>query len=349
MKKKLRLIHIVILTLAVIALFLGGVFLVYLNEKSAKPEITYFDELESSVIVVMGEYPEKPRSVSVRIFQLVLLAFGVLLFGTVVGKISAIFVTHALKKGLKMKKFQDHIIICNWNSNAESVIRQLVDSNIDKNLQVVVIASESIENENLFEEFDNLHIVQRDPTQHQTLLELNAHKARSMILLADMKSENPDDKNALIALAVKHLEEDKKIDVHVVAELIKMERKRHLMEAGVDEVVCSVGFTSGIIAQSALFKNMSEVYQRLLSYSDDTNEIYFIPAGKYPAEFLGQDFIALSRMINERRLEWQENPVLLLGIKHKEQILLNPRQENFSALGKDDSLIVMALNNIAEI
>ena len=349
MKRKLHISHLSILILVVIALFLVAVFIVYKQEKALSPELTYFEELENSMIVVMGEYPDKPRSVSARIFQLVLLGFGVLLLGTVVGKISSIFVTHALKTGRKMKKYNDHIIICNWNENAESVIRQLINSNLGTSLDILVLSPELIAEESLFEEFENLYFSQRDPTQHQTLLELNAHKARSIILLADMQSESPDDKNALIALAVKHLEKDKNIDVHVVAELVNLDRKRHLLEAGVDEVVCSMGFTSGIIAQSALYKNMSEVYQRLLSYSDETNEIYFIAPGKYPVEFIGKDFPALSKMLNERRQSNLDNPALLLGVKHQNEIILNPKKDNFSALEKEDSLIVMAFSHIEQI
>jgi voltage-gated potassium channel len=349
MKIKLRVSHILLLIAVVISLFLGGVFLVYLQERSVRPEIDFFDVLENAVIVIMGEYPDKPRSAVARIFQLFLLILGALLFGTVIGKISSLFVAHTLKKRRKMKKYHNHIIICNWNKNAESIIRQLIGSHLDTKLDVLVISPELIEDDALFEEFENLHFTQRDPTQHNTLLELNAHKAKSIILLADMSSESPDDKNALIALAIKHLEKDKNIDVHVVAELVKFERKRHLMEAGVDEVVCSMGFTAGIIAQSALFKNMSEVYERLLSYSTETNEIYFIQPHQYPAEFVGKNFFALSTMINERRKDNDENPVLLLGIKHKGEIILNPKKDNFSQLDKDDSLIVMAFSNIEKI
>lgn len=349
MKRKVRLLHVTALILVVFLIFLGGVFLVYQQERDVTPDQTYFDELEDCVIVVMGEYPDKPRSVSARIFQLVLLAFGVLLFGTVVGKISSIFVAHALIKGRKMKKFNDHIIVCNWNENAESVIRQLIDSNLGTGLDIVVMSPEPVDDEGFIEELPNVYFAQKDPMQHHALMELNAHHARSVILLADMKTASPDDKNALIALAVKHLEEDKKIDVHVVAELVNLDRKRHLLEAGVDEVVCSMGFTAGIIAQSALFKKMSEVYERLLSYSGETNEIYFLPPGHYPADFFGKDFQTLSRMVNERRPDNDENPFLLLGVKHDNKIILNPKREMFAGLDKGDSLIMMAFSHIEQI
>lgn len=349
MKKKLRLHHLIFIILAVICLYLFGIFIIYLQEKDVSPEVTYFDELENSVIVVMGEYPDKPRSITARILHLILLAFGVLLFGTVVAKISSVFVTHALNTRRKMKKFKDHIIVCNWNDNAENVIRQLIDSNLGSGLDIVVMSPEPVEDEGFIEDFDNVYFAQRDPTQHSALLELNAHHARCVILMADLKCPSPDDKNALIALAVKHLEEDKKIDVHVVAELVNMDRKRHLLEAGVDEVVCSMGFTAGVIAQSALFKKMSEVYERLLSYSGETNEIYFIPPGKYPADFIGKDFQTLNKMVNERRPANDENPFLLLGVKQDEQIKLNPKKENFDGLEKDDSLIVMAFSHVEQI
>ncbi|MEA1911183.1 MAG: NAD-binding protein, partial [Spirochaetota bacterium] len=193
------------------------------------------------------------------------------------------------------------------------------------------------------------HFIHADPSQHTTLENIQAHKAKSVILLTDPESADSDAKNALIALAIKHLETEKKVDVYIISELENLDKKRHLMEAGVDEVICNLDFNIGIIAQSALFKNMSQVYQQLLSYSNETNEIYFIPPGKYPAEFIGKDFPALAIMINEKRVNFDDNPLILLGIKQGEDILLNPSKANFSGLHLDDSLIIMAFQYISEI
>ena len=327
-----------------------GIFFAYQQEKAVSPDITFIDVIENTIIAMLGEYPDKPHSFIARALQLMWFAFSVVIFGLVVGKISSLFVTYSLKQREKMEDFKNHIVICNWNQQGEEIVRQLFESHVNDSLEVVVVSASPIDEINLPDEYrKHFHFVHSDPTQHSVLSSINAQKAKSIVILADKKSESPDDKSVLIALAVKHLEAAMDKDLHVIAELININRKRHLMDAGADEIVCSMSYSSGIIAQSALFKNMSEIYQRLLSYSNDTNEIYFVPPGQYSAEYLGMDFSDISNTINEKRKNKNEIPVLLLGVKHQEQILLNPRPSEFSGLLEDDSLIIMAFESVKEV
>ena len=327
-----------------------GIFFAYQQEKVVSPDITFIDVIENTIIAMLGEYPDKPHSFIARVLQLMWFAFSVVIFGLVVGKISSLFVTYSLNQRDKMKDFQNHIVICNWNQRGEEIVRQLFESHVNNSLDVVVLSAAPLDEIELPDDFtEHFHFVHSDPTQHSVLSSVNAQKAKCIVILADEKSESPDDKSVLIALAVKHLETALDKDLHVVAELININRKRHLKDAGADEIVCSMSYSSGIIAQSALFKNMSEIYQRLLSYSNDTNEIYFVPPGQYSAEYLGMDFSDISDAINKKRKNKNEIPVLLLGVKHQGQILLNPRPSEFSGLLEDDSLIIMAFQSVKEV
>jgi voltage-gated potassium channel len=337
--------------LALVFIFLTiGVLVAYTQEKAVTPNITIIDILENTIVAMLGEYPDKPHSLIARGLQLVWFVFSVVIFGVVVGKISSIFVTYSLKQGNRMKEFKSHIVICNWNQRAEEIIRQLFESHVNNSLDVVVVSASPIDEIDLPDDCkEHFHFVHSDPTQHSVLSSVNVQKAKSIVILADEKSESPDDKSVLIALAVKHLETALDKDLHVVAELININRKRHLQDAGADEIVCSMSYSSGIIAQSALFKNMSEIYQRLLSYSSDTNEIYFVPPEQYSKEYLGMDFTSISSAINDKRKAKDESPVLLLGVKHKGKILLNPRPSEFTGLLEDDSLIIMAFQSVKEV
>ena len=136
----------------------------------------------------------------------------------------------------------------------------------------------------------------------------------------------------------------------MIAELVNLDRRRHLQEAGVDEVVSARDYSSGIIAQSAIFRNMSVVYQQLLTYSDDSNEFYFIQPGNYPSELLGKRFPELGTWISDYSAKHPNNPILLLGVKRGDgTILLNPKPSHFDHLEEEDSLIVMAFRNIERI
>lgn len=311
-----------------------------------------WEVLENVIITLMGEYPDKPTTVLGRILQLFLLVFGTLVFGTIVGKISSFFVTRALAEEKLMKEFTNHIIICNWNDKAGGIIRQLIEGNNGNSMDIVVVSASAVKHSRSFNDRPDVHFIQDDPTHHDTLSQLQASQAKSIILLADQDTVNPDEKNALIALAVKHLEQipGQTKDIHVVAELVNLNLRRHLLEAGVDEVISARDYSSGIIAQSAMFKNMSVVYQQLLTYSNDTNEFYFISPGNYPQHFLGKTFPELTKLVSEHQQSNSDNPLILVGVKlGNGEILLNPKPHTFSKLARDDYLIVMAFHYITRI
>ncbi|MEA3450573.1 MAG: NAD-binding protein [Bacteroidota bacterium] len=328
LKRSLPVIFIVILS--------GLIYCAYHYEQQVKPNIRFFDVIENSIIILMGEYPDKPVSTESRIIQLILLIFGTLLFGAIIGKVSSLFVLKSLKER-NMSNLQNHFIICNWNKKAKSIIEQLQKANKNSNSKIIVISTSEIEKN---PDLDNVIYANDDPTYHSILRKYNASTAKSIILLADENTYSPDEKNALIALAIKYLEGEKKQDIRVIAELINPDLKKHLKDAGVDEVICSADYSSGIIAQSAIFDNMSEIYQDLLTYSDKTNEIYFV-------ENLSSDdksFAEIAESINQK---YKKKPLILLGIKKGDKILLNPEKEIM--VNMSDKLIVLSYTDIQKL
>ncbi|WOB43064.1 potassium transporter [Thermoleptolyngbya oregonensis NK1-22] len=339
-------------TTAIVLILISLIGLLLWSEGALTNREAIWETLTNAIITLMGEYPDKPRSFLGQILQLLLLIFGTFVFGAIVGKISSFFVTRALSKEKAMKTFKDHIILCNWNEKAPAIVHQLLEVGRNHRRDIVIISASIVEERADLEEFSNIHFVQADPTHHATLEKFQASQAKSIILLADEDSEGPDEKNALIALAIKHLEQipGRQKDIHVVGELVRPDRHRHLKEAGVDEIISARDYSSGIIAQSAVFKNMSVVYQQLLTYSDESNEFYFIEPGRYPEFLQGMTFVELSRWISEYSDAHIENPLLLIGIKRANgDILLNPKRTQFNRLTEGESLIVMAFSNVDQI
>ncbi|GAX36064.1 putative potassium channel protein [Nodularia sp. NIES-3585] len=351
MKKQNDRLTLVLTSIAVFLLLVGLTTLLLWSEGALGSRKATWEALENAIITLMAEYPDKPQTILGRILQLLLLVFGTFAFGAIVGKISSFFVTRALLQDKAVKYFQDHIIICNWNEKAPAIVRQLLEANLADPRDIIIISASVIEDRGDLEDIDNVYFVQADPTHHATLEKVQAPLAKAVILLADEETEGPDEKNALIALAIKHLEQTpgQEKDIHVIGELVKLDRHRHLKEAGVDEVISARDYSSGIIAQSAMFKKMSVVYQQLLTYSDDTNEFYFIEPGKYPQHFQGKTFPELIKLISEYSASNADNPLLLLGVKRGGEVLLNPKPSYFEKLDRDDSLIVMAFRNVERI
>lgn len=335
-----------------VVLLVGLIALLLWSEGTFASKGAAWESLENAIITLMGEYPDKPKTIVGRIVQLLLLVFSTFAFGAIVGKISSFFVTRALQQENAVKQFNDHIIICNWNDKAPTIVNQLLEANQESPKDIVVISASIVEDQNDFKKQNCVHFIQADPTHHDTLEKFQAPQAKSVILLADEATEAPDEKNALIALAVKHLEQtpDRQKDIHVIGELVNLDRHRHLKEAGVDEVISARDYTAGIIAQSAVFKNMSVVYQQLLTYSDGSNEFYFIEPGCYPAHLQGKTFPELSEWLSEYSASHAENAILLLGVKQGSgEVLLNPNKAQFERLAEDDSLIVMAFRQIQNL
>ena len=347
--------------LAMLSLFIGGTYYSYLQERKVSTDVTFYDELENSTIVILGEYPEKPKTAPARLVQLILFVMGVLLFGSVVGFVSSRLVTSALLKKGKRKMRKNHFIICNWNDNAPRVIQQLLKSQPGRD--IVVVTTDDVGLDKTIgvdgDEMDQIHLERLDPTSHDNMLKLGACDAKSVIILADPKTDDPDAKTALIALAVKHLEQasdtshDTVKDIHVIAEALHPDRERHLIEAGADEVVCSKDYAAGIIAQSANFTKMSNIYKRLLTYTSDTNELYYV--SDYPPDFLGKEFAELQNLVAKTATA-QRSPILLMGVrrpskneKEDDRIFLNPKKGDCDKLENGDELIVMAYDRVTRI
>jgi voltage-gated potassium channel len=191
-------------------------------------------------------------------------------------------------------------------------------------------------------EYEKVYFIRSDPTLHDVLRRARAHYARSVIILADRECSDPDAKTALISLAITKLEQNVDPKPHIIAEVINAHKVQHLLDAGVDEWVCSANYGLGIIAQSALYGKLSDIYQQLLTYSEETNEIYLVDDHKYPQRFLGKRFQEVAEILNTDRNP--KNPIILLGVKRNERVLLNPKPEDFDTFKAGDSLIVMSFD-----
>lgn len=295
-------------------------------------------------VLYLGEYENfGPKTIIGKVISIVSLLIGVAIVATFIGKVASLFIH--LKGVVKMpKNLGEHIVICNWNDRGDRIVREIHSPLAEPETEIVVIAKQDIEEEELrmSTEYEKVFFIRSDPTLHRVLKKARAHLAKSVIILASDECSDPDGTTALISLAITKLEKDLPRKPHIVAEVINHNKTQHLLDAGVDEWVCSSDYGLGIIAQCALYGKLSDVYQQLLTYSKDTNEIYMVDSTRYPEELMGHSFVELAKIINENRNP--ENPIILIGIKRGERVIMNPKIGEFDALQKDDSLIVMSFD-----
>ena len=269
-------------------LFLAGILaiFIYYYERQDNPQLGNFWSDRFLSLLLFQEYVERPYSSTARLLITLFWVIGFLFSGTIIGQISAWFVILAQQGRKNMYPKKDHYIICNHNYRTEGIVKEIntYQKESGGKSSILIIHTEKDEQdkediEELLSIHDNLYFKHADPTHYDTLKEIGAEKARSIILLIDYGiPKESDAKNVLIALALRKLKLDLngKKELHIIAELRHTKRERHLREAGVNEIISSIGINVGLLAQAAVHPQVSQVYRDLLTFENNSNEIYFV-------------------------------------------------------------------------
>ncbi len=336
--------------LVLLGVFCVLVLAVYLAERPAQSRAgRRYDVLDalSMVLFLLGGDPgtDDPLTDLGRVLRLITFVLGVGLVAVVIGRV-AVYIMQRQKEAGVHPDTEGHIIICGWNSRGDRIVRELHAPDAAPETTVCII-TEKETNEKLLRdaspvEYENVYFVRQDPTSHSVLKQQRAHRARSVIILMDEDCPDPDGKAALIALAISNLERESALPrkPHIVAEVGNHRKVEHLKDAGVDEWVCAHDFGLGILAQAALTQKITEVYQHLLSRSPDTNELYIVGQSNYPAQLVGKSFAEAASLISRNRST--HNPVLLLGVRRGERLIMNPKGHELERIEPNDALVVMA-------
>jgi len=290
----------------------------------------------------------EPQTAAGKFIAVIVFIVGIGIVATITGRLAS----HFVKKDLEIhmpEQMSDHIVICNWNDRGDRIVTELHSEQGVPDTEIIVIADQEI-NQSEYKQksaYDLVTFIRSDPSLHDVLRVCQVHQARSVIIIADetTHTEDPDSNSALIALAINRLSEDAGLRrPHIVAEALNHRRIQHLKDAGADEVVCAHDFGLGILAQCSIHHHLSEVYNRLLTYSDQTNEIYVID--EIPERFHGLSFADASILFAQNRK--CNNPAILIGVKREGEIFLNARQDHPSQkLGEirpGDHLIAIAFD-----
>jgi len=307
----------------------------------------------TSVYILSGIEDLGPRTPSGKFVATILLFASAGMVSSIAGKLASVFIEikhHPMPKDLK-----NHIVVCHWNSLGEAVVGQIHDPEAAPDIDVAVLADIEIDEKHIRGEhekdsiFEKVFFARGDPQFLKSLETVRVERARSVVILAKAEAPDPDAHSALTVLAIVRYCDEKGVPPekrpHIVVESIDHRKIDHLKAAGADEVVCSEHFSVGVLAQSALTSEISDVYYRLLRFSEDTNEIYGIPAADLPKDFVGLSFGEVAEKFARCRAG-DDNPAIPLGMrKENGEVILNPRVgAPGSTLEKDDLLLVVAWN-----
>ncbi len=264
------------------------------------------------------------------------------------------------------------IVICNWNKFADKIIKEIHSPTAEPETEIIVITNIELDEyekkkteEN--DEYRNVVFINGDPFLHRVLEAAKTYNAKSIIILSEETNPDPDAYTILISLGIKKICEERKVEKpFIVAESQNHKKTEHLKNSGVDEIIPVKSYGFQLLGQSVLTSSyLTSVYDRLLSYSKDTNEFYIIQYEQNSKFFINienKSFFEVQKIFDEK--QQPDNSVLLIGVrrpcKHKnnetciniknqeircktncDSLFLNPKDRNFR-FAKGDSIVVMA-------
>ncbi|NIA31520.1 MAG: hypothetical protein GWP06_16630 [Actinobacteria bacterium] len=241
---------------------------------------------------------------------------------------------------------REHVVLCNWSSKADIIVRQLHDVSVHDKRPIIVITNNP---ENLPKTTDptyrGLLMIGGDPANKEILKRADVEHAKTVIVLADEDDlENSDSRSILIVLAIESIN----ADVHIIVELVKSNSEMFFQYTHVDEIVCLEHLAERLLAQSALTPGLSQVFMDLLTQSEDTNEIYqeIVPEsligvsyGDAEATIIGIDekdiiLIGFSTVI-KKKVNGQDIVNNKGRSIHEKKIIINPKSSSKDTYSKD--------------
>jgi len=272
-----------------IVMVLGGFIVIYLETGPiTEKETPFWWAIVTMTTVGYGDfYPATPEG---RFFAVIIMFAGISLVSLLTATISSIYVAKRIRedKGLEKVDIRDHIILCGWNKNAESIIDSLRNLTDQKTLELVLINEihEDIVNhlKNKYKDVD-LQFVAGDFTSEEILNKASIVNAKTVIIIPNLDDENigsPDEKTIFATLTIKSLVSS----VRVVAYLMQRENLTHIRRANVDEVVLSDDFGAYMLASHVMDPGIPQTTKTLLNASSDAR----LRRVDIPNQFVGRTF-----------------------------------------------------------
>lgn len=306
-----------------------------------------FDSFWYTIVTIttVGYGDISPVTVMGRIIGLFTMAFGVIVFGSVTGKIASFLVDQQLRKGrglLKLKNLSSHFIICGWKSDFEKIIDGVIEANPElEKSEIVLINNTSKEYMESFmanPRYKQLNYIFGDFIEESVLLRANIKTASKVLILADnSQNYSPmeiDSRTVLAVLTIENLNRS----IYTAAELIDEKFERHLAGAHCDEIILSRDYERKLLVNASSGRGISHVVRDLLSYENNAGlEIIDIP----------ENFIDLS-FKNLFDYFYQEHSYILIGILENTGNFYARKKEALSEAQKTPN-IAKIVNNLKKV
>ena len=272
-----------------IVMLIGGFIIMYLEAgEITEKETPFWWAIVTMTTVGYGDF--SPTTPEGRLFAVFVMFAGIALVSLLTASISSIYVAKRIRedKGLEKINISDHLVLCGWNKNAESIIDSLRNLSDKDSLHLVLVNDihEDIINHlrNKYKDID-LHFVAGDFTSEEILKKASIEDANTVIIIPNIDDEkigSPDEKTIFATLTIKSISSN----VRVVAYLMHRENLTHIRRANVDEVVLSDDFGAYMLASHVMDPGIPQTTKGLLNASSEER----LKRVDIPSQFIGRSF-----------------------------------------------------------
>ena len=214
--------------------------------------------LTTMATVGYGDY--SPGTFPGKVLTIFIYVFGIGLLSLVIGKIIDAVADYHRRREAGHLKYQgkNHIIIINWSKKAQYAIEEILAT--DPNIEVVII--DEI-NKHPYDK-PKVHFINGDPSSIDILEQADLKNARSAIIFADARIDEPslvDGKSLLLASTIESLAPY----VHTTVEIMMEKHIQNFKHVKVNDFVLSHDAVSRLAVRSALNEGSLDIFTQLLS------------------------------------------------------------------------------------
>lgn len=213
---------------------------------------------------------------------------GVALLSVFTATVSSVLVARKIKegKGLQNIHWKDHIIICGWNFNVESLLQAFENLLPDSRQGIVLIneVQEDIMHDVILRHKKlKLKFVRGDFSGETALERANLKSARAIIILPDASEKimsQADDKTLLTALVAKSLNPRLKVYAHI----LNPDNISHVRHANVDEFILRDEYTGFLLANHIISPGVPQFFKQLM----DLDKAHKVQRAPIPQSYIGK-------------------------------------------------------------
>ncbi|MBD1381358.1 potassium channel protein [Bacillus sp. IB182487] len=305
-----------------------GTFSIHFAEPETFP--TLFDSLwwTMTTLTTVGYGDYSPGSVPGRVIGMILFIFGIGIFGALISKtVEHISTYNRLKEeGKIVYKKDGHYVYITWSKKTKEAIEEVLATQPDA--KIVIIEN----SEKTPYRHDNVHFVQGDPAEEETLTKANVLGSKRVCIFSDSFIDDAtlaDGKTLLIASAVECLCTEGN-DIHTIVEISKESHISKFKHVKVDDFIVSNGSVSRLMAKATLNPGTTAIFRQLLSKRFGSNIHEMVPKPGW-------------KTYKDAHQELFENGAVLIAVNDSMNISMNQQMN----LQNNDILYVICDDQVA--